>query len=899
MHFIQNHTRIVIKDQKTGIEYTVLDTKTQVTGQVVAGMPSIDVIDDSLDSFVFVLKNHAQRKPFSPYSYVTYTIDDGKKEETTNMFVLFDNVKTYSRASNTYEHTITCVETTKILETIKVFNLNLTNPTNTLYEQLNRACFNAEPYFTEGRYGKKRRLYIVDSYKRLLEKEPSRDFYFENTDFRSVLDEMFSGLNARAIVESVEFEDDGKGKDISKINIGFVSMNQISSTTPSWTREAQGEIIYEESENDGQNYGGTICGRGYNSLPEEAITVTDFFKSDASTATTDNICAFTPFPISDKGIKRFVVKGNYVDQRDESNKKTEKIDLDITDKFITKETFELLSVKDKEDWFFYEIGSAKIGVAGDIKINTGIIVWKNEKMESFLADAFKKQLNLSDSYNGGDYSIPVNDWKNWAFECEYYPTIDTVASVSKPNSYNKTQLLMGIMDSQTEKTLDIERHGKKLAGLIRRTGNDEYYVDVKAKYYSKLLPLMSKIDLPNADSDEEKGYVLYKREYSIYDNFINCRYYFSKDYNAVQKNAGVNREKHLYDIPLESSETPIVIKQYLQFSFDDIRSNEDSLKDETYKSLFSFIDDDEENHKKLSYLLFMSEARGFNYPQYTETSDETKPYIDLVGKLTFALPTANYTHNTTMYFVAKCRDNYSVDYSRDGYVFSIWGDGGHRITYNRYVDRGEANPANPDDGYIEEGSETRVGECDKFVMSYAFPSDVLPTFEWTQEGLGEEGRYEKTFTAYYPIVKKDEYTAATDTFTYYYYKDRTQTPLFVYALECVPAKKDYGNIIIGTEFARKNCLVRGTDDLTELEFYVGESNVLNGDETTVPSGFRKITGIRIKLEEAGSKGAKLSPKSAGQGNVTAWAIADKQGNIYLAANGNIRPIYVSVVNSPN
>jgi hypothetical protein len=158
------------------------------------------------------------------------------------------------------------------------------------------------------------------------------------------------------------------------------------------------------------------------------------------------------------------------------------------------------------------------------------------------------------------------DYLDLTFTCVYYPIIDTVASISKPNVYDNDDLLMGTMDFQTEQTLDIARYGKKLAGLIKRTGNAEYYLDVKAKYYSKLLPLMSKIDLPDADSEEERGFVLYKREYAIYDNFINCRYYFSKDFNAVQQNAGVNRTKHIYDIPIESDETPIMVKKYLVLS---------------------------------------------------------------------------------------------------------------------------------------------------------------------------------------------------------------------------------------------------------------------------------------------------------------------------------------------
>ena len=889
-----NFLKITLKERKTNTETTLLDAGNEendaYNDRTVAGMPFVDVVDDSLDSFIFTLKDFDRRKPFKEFDLITYTIktveaDGTETTDETKLFVLFDKVKSYSRVKNTYEHTVSCVECTKILEKIKIFNLNLTNLNDTLLRQMEKARLNAEPYF-EGKYFRHPRFYISERLSSFLDGKPSRDFYFSNTDFRTVLDEMLSVHNARIIVKDVYFRE---SNGCNEYLLDYQSMNAVKDVDPDWDEEGQGCIIYEELGNNGQDYAGSIVARGYNSVAENFISFEDTFKSENEKISSSNACILFPFPISDKGIKKIelIVAVKYEvyseNQQPSGNYKDSKIlHINLAEIFIPLDHYNLLSEKQSRRYVPYSIGDVKVPIGTSYTKFWGKITYT-------LAEILDEKIEyeLLKPYGGdGLGTIYFVDFKHapfydLSFKCSYYPLIDTVSQITKPGVYNREDMLLGIMDSQTEQMLDIERHGKKLSGLIKRTGNTEYYMDVKAKYFSKLLPVMSRIDLPDAEDEEEKNFVLYKREYAIYDGFVNCRYYFSRNYNAVQENAGINRERHLFNIPLESNEAPIVTKLYLSFSKEEKTDEHNisfnsSLAKSAVKTLFGKNESFTGYTGKLQYMLFQSEGAKFKYPQNTEDSSGNFPYMEN-STARFMCPICSFAQDKTMTFMARTLDNYSVSYARDGYVFSIWGDQGNKITYNRYVDKELAT----------------IGECKRFNLSFAY------------EYIGSDNAITK-----FPIVEKTDFILANTEFAVCYEKDRTQKPLFTFLLECLPAEEDYGNIIIGTAFAKNNNLVRdnGTG-LTGLYCYPSNKYTFNGDEDVLSKAYiancpKHLVTRYFTVEETSSgavlkwNGVKASTTTSGEYDATSWAIADEAGNIYLAVNGDLRDIYVCVKDWP-
>lgn len=918
MDFITNHTKIIVTDRQTGETVTLLDTEESIIASVVAGLPVVDVIDDSLDSFTFVLKNYPSRKPFKSFDLVEFSVEDGMDEETIKMFVLFDKVNSYVKlpGEKTYEHTVSCVELTKILEKIKIYNLNLTSlKDKNLFEQVEKILVNAIPNYSAQYYGEvKFNLVAATSLEDFLSDKPTRDFYFENTDLRSALDEVLSMHNARIIVTDVSISQKGEG--ITGLSLDYISMDVVQDIEPTWTEEEQGAIIHEELENNGQDFAGKIQARGYNTnLEQYPITIEDYLKSENAVLSNKNATLILPFPISDRGIVKLsvLVGMRWKIEEGETVKTVDTTEeIDLTTLFLPQEQYDLYSQEQAKKYTPYQFGSTTVRM-GDSYSNW--FGWEKTKIEEAVktgisnriidiyhekgVDNFDSIIDTKNIYGFGknasiDQGSAAAAWfKLFKFKCTYYPTINTIAEITKPSIQAAGDRFFGVMDSQQEKTIDVHRHGKKLSGLIKRTGNTEYTVDVKAIYYSKLLPLMSRITLPDAaDGDkEEQNYVLYKREYAIYDNFINCRYYFSQNYHSVQENAGVNRERHLYAIPLAESETPIVLHQYMVFSTgDNIPMNTDCIFFNFLNAAIGTIPEShvqkEQVDESIKYLYFQSTDKGNDtYPQNTDgVNNSDKPYSSDEA-LRFVLPVASYAQDKCIHFVSKPLDNYSVTYSDIGYNLSLWGDGGYRMSYNRYVSRSD-DP----------------GACKKFKLS------------WGKNPPNTEDKYPSHIGKIRtPWMQEVEYN---------YFLDRTQTPMFDLCFECIPSRKELGDIIIGSAFCKNNSLIRSrTKTLDRIYLYIFNDYKFKGDEEYLSEDLYKAYSPRsercrreLAFEQKGifnemgawyravmfkyndytfpiSEGFKFTSK-----DVKSFAFADGDtGEIYLAVNGPLRNIYMTIV----
>lgn len=908
-----------------------------------AGIPVIDVIDDSLDSFVFTVKDVLNRKPFQPFDLVTLTIgedselvtlmigEDSVTVEQAQYFVLNDHVKTYRQIAplgdgkprSRYEHTITCVETTKYLEKIKVFELTMTNRHDTLYDQFVKAMNNIEPkisHVVDNRdsFINSTRFRASGALWHLLEKVEGFDFSFQDTDARTIFDAMLERVNARVVVDKVEFNTKTR---MYNITLGYHLLDVATDVEANWSFGSHGEIVHEEMQSDGQDYAGTIVARGYNSIPAEPLTVRVIPASSEATLSDKSATLFLPYPISRKGIKSIKQEVTICRCKNYTSPDTYcRETLDLTKYFILDEEYALMDEDTKKTRIAYSIGSKEIMLGQSYTNWWGRTELSLDVIQEQILTTIKTSENLSGVF--AEEAL----WDS-TFQVEYYPILDTVASIQKTD--NPNLFSMAIMDAQTEQTLDISRHGKKLAGLLKRVGNDSYVVDVKAKTYSGLLKLLSRIDV-----DGEK-YVLYKREYAVYDNFVNCRYYFSQNYTAVQENAGINRERQIYPIPLEYNETPILIKKKLEFMLapegtliPDL-SIPNPFSAEVVKSAIrtltgeNYIGTENDSRGKLNYLLFISKVRykdssgeqafAIRPPLPTETRTETiidngtekqiekEVYIEDAKPKWYLLPLTSYVLDNTMNFIASPLDNYSVAYSRGGYEFSLWGDGGTRATYNPYVNAWDSE---------------YVGEAERFYLSYAFD---FSKFEG--DGIDNSKGLLARIPVDYPIVERTSIISAMSAsspeeglepepnedygncVTVDYKKDRMQKPVFVLSFSVTVAEEDKGKLFVDPIFAKMNNLVRDNGNGLGMGFWYKKDPFREGDEY-VDDETAAIEGVTkfFEIEQEGHY-VKLKPKQAAIDlpdlidpniGIGSWGFCDDNGRIYLAVNGEICPIVLAL-----
>ena len=336
------------------------------------------------------------------------------------------------------------------------------------------------------------------------------------------------------------------------------------------------------------------------------------------------------------------------------------------------------------------------------------------------------------------------------------------------------------------------------------------------------------VDTVVKDHDEIKeigqktidNYIIYKKEVAYHNNYAKVRYYLSKNYNNLNERIALNREKRVYDIPLTSYLNEILIKNYILVDFLPV-NNSGIVKNFALRALIG------RTNNTVSKFVF-----------------ETKSGSDTFGP--FELATANYTMGNVMHFVAQCMDNYSVGYSIGGRII-----GGNKVVYNPYVD-------------------DNTGEFESFKF-------LLTDFRAEADNFIEQNKI-------LPKTNYDYYisTSRSAEGEYRYLKDAYQTIKFNVALELLPAKNQFGTIIIGNRLVEHNGLIkRGITTFDDAVIYVSEQ-AYNTTEIFKAKG-SVLSGASLTRSTV-NNAVRVDYAPAIPSNKAAFAIADASGNLYLAVN---------------
>ena len=227
---------------------------------------------------------------------------------------------------------------------------------------------------------------------------------------------------------------------------------------------------------------------------------------------------------------------------------------------------------------------------------------------------------------------------------------------------------------------------------------------------------------------------------------------------------------------------------------------------------------------------------------------ETKSGSDTFGP--FELATANYTMGNVMHFVAQCMDNYSVGYSIGGRII-----GGNKVVYNPYVD-------------------DNTGEFESFKF-------LLTDFRAEADNFIEQNKI-------LPKTNYDYYISSSRSAEgeYRYLKDAYQTIKFNVALELLPAKNQFGTIIINRLVEHNGLIKRGITTFDDAVIYVSEQ-AYNTTEIFKAKG-SVLSGASLTRSTV-NNAVRVDYAPAIPSNKAAFAIADASGNLYLAVNiSNLR-----------
>ena len=666
---------------------------------------------------------------------------------------------------------------------------------------------------------------------------------------------IFEVAHIRPYVNEITY----KNGDIDRIQISHkskIEFEEIKSLANA------GDFIGDEAEISIDNYFGTIKARGYNSISKNTIKTGELpFTTSEAQLTTNNMIADLGFPIED--IKSFKIGGSKirisVHYYHGTVPELTYVDLayfyDITDKIVDNSIYSLLSKDEQNLTMPYTKGDSTIGFSKSYKT----LLFTHSSISEILnldlkklgnSDIYKycKENNIADTSGTTGYlgNVAIDDIsftngiESLFFQAEFIPRFNTVIEISKPGVYDNDRLKVAIPDNQSANSIDISRHGKAIAGLARRTGNEEITPNFICDGFNNLLPVMGKFTGLTGRDSYLNDYVITKREYAIYDDYLKVKYYCTKDYQAINEKIGVDREKRLYNIPLESSDCPIFIKYFVT-----IEKTEKNNETE-----FSGV----ENYAMICNLFINSEGNGRYEYLYMSTPEAHAAQVingenvtQLDSNQYFALPLLPYASDKSVILAAQTLDNYSVGYSRSGRKFSYWGGGGMQMLYNPYTDNN--------------------GECSLFNLRLA-----------SRQGV------DKNLNIYPKVTVGDE-TLISDDLIFTYNKDRTQRPVFFIAFEFLPSKELYGKVVFGEAAASQNFLVVGEEP--KKRYVYSSSEIYREGETKI-KGTQVCEAFNnlVPSYNATTRTAFFTVMKDFllTDSIKSYAIGDESGNLLIAFN---------------
>lgn len=857
-----NFLNITHISKKTGNSTIIFDNTNSAgavittDGDLLTGVPITESMDDGMNTAVLHLKacNGANVIPelFEPYDIIEITEKTNNSTTRKQYLVGIDHRQIDNAYQKTYEKTVSLVEPTKILDTIYVYNCNLTRKGITLSHQTTRLLTNVEPRLTTEN-GRFTLHYATDSE---LGKYSSEDFFFDNITLREALYRIFEVAHIVPYVSEISVING----DIIDIVIGHKSKNEF---TPITDLSGYGEYMGDEGEVSIDNYFGTLKARGYNSVSKNRIkTGVVPFSTTEETMNSDNMIADFRLPIED--ILKFNVgsfnlavsiKAGMIGGEPDEYTGIIPFFWDFSKMVVDGVTYDMLSVDEQQNHLPYTKGDSVVDVSKKYKLLIFTQSTLRKNITDDLAKGRSSQLweylvtnNVSLKNSAGESSTSylampaieldiTTSLTGLFFQSEFIPRIDTLIEVSKPGVYDNDRLKIGILDGQNANSIDIVRHGRTLGGLARRTGNEELMLDFHCDDFSQLMPVMGKFSgLPGRNS-YLNGYVITKREHSVYDNQIKVRYYCTKDYQAINERIGVNREKRLYEIPLEATDCPIHIKYYVTATrYRPATSKQAFSTDFASRLITGILDWGRNEDSRISYMYFKCPEAGLSDTQV------------------YALPCLAYGADKNVVLMAQPLDNYSAGYTRGGRKLDFIAGGGVQMIFNPYVNS--------------------YGEATNFSLYLASKQGVDNNI--TSGG----GTYPKI-----TIGGEETRTAPIDI---KYYKDRTQRPVFFVSFEFLPKQDSYGDIVFGEAVATQNAFVISETQPKHL-VYVGDKPYETGD-TKVNGDLLKDGSVILdsydffNVKTSGDYVSIVCIKTIPFAGKKSIAISDYNGNLIMGFN---------------
>ena len=798
------------------------------------GIPYKTAIDDSLDTATAIFYADF-KEPIAKNTYVE--IYNG-----IIMIVYNDQSIPISKYKNKWQHTLSLIEPTHLLDQIPCNNICLTKQYSNLYPKFLTMSKNIY-FYSQKTNPSNENKFDNSEFDKMLSDElrdrlsyelSSPEIYCSNMTAKECYNELLKTINGRIelIVNYLDYKNefeyilDYRSGDKRKQLITF---NEMSSVYTYDSNNMINNLTYN-AKNVVTRY---PISQGY-----------EGFKTTETTLTTENASIILNHEIED--IVSFMVKVDA--QVDLQLKKSGEdtihytfryipVDVDITENFIEQEAYDLMTSTEQQNYIPYTKNN--VIVPGKLDLIQTIVNFTGSKIESIVKEKINDVVNNNPDivrdfmtrdeeypypeyivYNiSPTYALHKAKIDKMAYKITYYPFLNINGKITKNISKNS---VLSIYDNQQEEVLSLERYSDYLENKLNRIGNTEIEIDEINQ------PLKS------LNSYTEDGYVIYEREISSALNEVKAHYKLSKDYNMLNSRLAVDQKKRLYEIPKDYEDCYLMPKYTMSVSTKTIQEAGDFNREK--QTLFI----DEAIISCIKTLTKRDSSSVYGIWFKTENWDNEEPKY---------LYCSTYAFQKTLHFLALTYDNYSAALSVGGRVL-----GGKKAVYNPYVDeRGEFTSLQ-----FKLCGNNKNKSLDELLK---YPSE---------EAKGEVLTY----------------TQELD-----FAKDRVQRICFDINFEIQSIDED---VYIGKEFYQNNELLQN-NYIPELflwysrkEKYDKKPLIAKGAIAGVATSYSHTIS---KVSDAYANYFKFEYIGEPIQDVKSWAIADENGKIYLAVNGAIRPIY--------
>ena len=660
-----------------------------------------------------------------------------------------------------FTFTITVIEPTKYLEKIILQKMRFSNKSNTLTQQLERLLINAEPL----KANQNPRFHLTQNLINFLGQTQGEDFYFQTpVTLREALDTMLAVKNARCEVLQITNYNDVwiNYYDLSELG------NQIDiNVTDILSRQQIKNIEYLATDIEAYTDNAFSGNREpiYYPSPKGYAT----FKTDEALLTSSNAKIDVNLPI-DEIVEfvtpvEFTLHVQYFDGTSATTgQHTFNFDADIIKNVVDKEIYDILSTSSaseitlmlsnellKNNTIFYTRGQTELGIdttkflfgsANNFKIaamNAVLTAYEDEINATLNAKWPEASPDITKVHWDSITSINA-DYDTSVFRIKYIPRLTAHIKIDKPN-YQKVKST--IISNQNDKLVDLYRFGNMLDSQIKLLGNGEVQISRVSHSVSDLW------DLNDYTVD---GYMIVSRTFAFFREYIKEQYVFSKDFKNLLPKLTINREKRMYNIPLEAFNRDILIDKKIKVSsegslqannvlkqitatFDNntqkpitnvlvkTKIGRDYVWQSTTAQPYSFSISSGANTPNSSYL---PDAKNYEVGTVAVVyNDESLFYYyevmqgaeDTISDL-FELPVASFTVSNSAFFHFAFKDNYSAGSSSANKVI-----GGVKQIANPYVDsNGEYTEINirlfNDDDATRSTNYAAVKEFPKTIEDY-------------------------------------------------------------------------------------------------------------------------------------------------------------------------------------